>query len=87
MTNYSCLQQNTLDGLSETAGCLYLKLCDVFQGDERRALFAACRYEDRLGGTLDFILRTMPNAPTPETRAMLSQFFSERYRHNFMDCA
>lgn len=88
MSNYSILMQNTLDGLSETAGCLYLKLLDVFQGHtkegERKAFLAACDYEEKFGATLDYILRNMPDAPDDETRATLSQFFSERFRNNFM---
>jgi hypothetical protein len=84
MTNYSFLEQNTLSGFSETAGILYMKLLDVFQGDERKAFWAANRYEDKCGNVIGYILDNMPKAPDSKTRHQISQFFSERYRHNFL---
>ena len=88
MSNYSILQQNTLAGLSETAQCLYLKLLGVFQGHtkdgERKALFAASRYDDRFGDVIDYIMRNCPNKPDDKTRQSLSAFFAERWRNNFM---
>lgn len=89
MSNYSILEENTLAGFSETAGCLYLKLLDVFQGDERRAFLTACRYEDEAGGVLDYIMLHGPVGPTgqldPITYRELSRFMAERWRHNFME--
>jgi dsDNA-binding SOS-regulon protein len=85
MHNNSILEQNTLYGLSESAGVLYLKLLDQFQGDERRAFLVADRYDRAVGGTLDHILSHMPDAPDAETRKKLSVYFSERWRNNFMD--
>lgn len=85
MGNYSILERNTLDGLSEPAGMLYLKLLDVFQGNERRAFIGACRYEDCCASTTDYILRHMPDAPDDETRRKLFEFLTERYRHNLME--
>ena len=85
MSNYSILQQNTLDGFSESAGILYMKMLDVFQQNEHKAFMAACRYEDKCAGVLDYILRNMPNAPDDETRCILSQFFADRWRNNFME--
>lgn len=91
MSNYTTLQRNTLDGFSESAGCLYFKLLDVFEGHtggdgERKAFLAADRYERDCAGTLDYILR---NGPFPNlddrTRTELSRFFAERWRHNFME--
>jgi hypothetical protein len=85
--NYSILERNTLDGFSEPAGILYLKLLDVFQGDERRAFIVACRYEDRFAALIDYILRNMPGPlrPNEKTRRDLFQFFTDRWRHNFME--
>lgn len=90
--NYSTLQRNTLDGLSETAGCLYLKLLDTLeahrsQHNERIAFLIACRYDSQVGGVIDYILRHFYhlNKSDPETFAILSQFFSERWRNNFME--
>lgn len=85
MSNYSILQKNTLDGFSESAGILYLKMLDVFQQNERKSFLVACRYEDKCAGVLDYIMRNMPNAPDAETRQSLSQFFAKRWRHNFME--
>jgi hypothetical protein len=89
MSNYSILQQNTLAGLSEPAQFLYLKLLDVFQGHkasgERKAFLAACLFEDRCAGVLDYILRNMPGAPDDRTRSELARFHAERWRHNFME--
>ncbi|GGZ02546.1 hypothetical protein [Novosphingobium colocasiae] len=88
MSNYSTLQRNTLAGLSETAGALYLTLLDVFQGHtrdgERKAFLAACDYDKQVGSTLDRILRHMPGAPGPMVHAQLSAFFADRWRYNFM---
>jgi hypothetical protein len=89
--NYSPLQRNTLDGLSETAGVLYLRLCDAFEAhrsraNERRAFYAACDYEDKVGAPLDFVLRHNPvHAIDESTFSALSTFFAERWRNNFMD--
>ncbi|MES2783401.1 MAG: hypothetical protein V4657_11435 [Pseudomonadota bacterium] len=85
MSNHSTLERNTLDGFSEAAGILYLKLIDVYQGHERKAFMAACRFEERCAGVLDYILRNGPMALDAKTKAELSAFFSERWRHNFMD--
>jgi dsDNA-binding SOS-regulon protein len=80
---------NTLNGLSETAGELYLKLLDVMQGHtregERKAFMSACRYDQKCGEVLDYILRNAPNAPDERTRIELSRFFAERWRNNFME--
>lgn len=89
MSNYTHLQRNTLDGLSEMAGSMYLKLLDVFEGHarvdgERRAFLAANRFEAGCAEVLDYILRNMPLGADDRTRAELSRFFAERYRHNFM---
>lgn len=93
MSNYSILQQNTLAGLSEMAGHLYLKLIDQFEGhkspdNERRAFLAACRFEEGCGETLDYTLRHAPLANMDDgTLSTLSAFFAERWRHNFMEHA
>lgn len=88
-SNYAPIHRNTLDGLSETAGFLYMTLVDAFQGHtrggERRAFLAACDYDDKCGSALDHIMRRMPGAPSPEVRSLLSKFFAERWRHNFME--
>lgn len=84
MDNHSILERNTLDGLSEPSGILYLKLLDVFQGNERRAFLVACRFEDRCAGLLDYIFQHLLPS-NKNTRHELSQFFSERWRHNFME--
>jgi hypothetical protein len=90
-TNYSILQQNTLAGLSETAGLLYLKLLDVFEAhrsreNECRCLLAACRYDDQAGNVLDFIMRNSPaHNLDAGTLSKLSAFFADRWRHNFME--
>ncbi len=90
-SNLPILAQNTLLGLSETAGILYLKLLDQFEGwsnpaNERRAFLTACDYEDRCGSVLGHILTAYPGFShvAGKTRADLSRFFSERWRHNFM---
>lgn len=91
--NYTILQRNTLDGLSETAGALYLKLIDVFEAhrgraNERKAFLAACRYEDQCGGVLDYILRNSPaHDLDARTLTYLAQFFSERWRHSSVGSA
>lgn len=93
MSNYSVLQQNTLAGLSDGAGKLYLDLCDRYQAhksdaSERRAFLEASRYDERVGGVIDHILRNYPCGDLPsETITSLSQFFADRYRHNFMQVA
>jgi len=85
MGNYSTLQHNTLDGLSEMAGMLYLKLTDVLR-NERKAFIAACRFEDNCAATIDHILRNSPVHDLDEkTMSELSRFFSERWRNNFLD--
>jgi len=84
MDNYTTLQRNTLDGLSETAGILYLRLCDQYR-DERKAFWEACRYDDSVGATFDYIVRNSPAHNLDEsTITSLSRFMSERWRHNFM---
>lgn len=88
--NYSILQRNTLDGLSEAAGILYLKLCDTLQGhasldQDRKAFMCATRFDERCGTVLDHILRNGPIPKlTPKTKTELSKFFAERWCHNFM---
>lgn len=83
--NLPILYQNTMAGLSESAGILYLKLIDVFQS-EKKAFVAACRYENQRGEVLDYILHNMPQArPDQRTISDLSRFFAERWRHNFME--
>lgn len=88
--NYTPLQCNTLDGLSEMAGCLYLDLCDLYrahesQANERRAFLEACRFEDQAARTIDYIMDNNPvwtlNA---EVKSQLSQFFATRWLHNFI---
>ena len=89
--NYTTLQRNTLDGLSEGAAALYLKLVDALQGHrpgqaERQAFLAACRYEDAAGRVLDrIILSGCDIDPQSHAHRELSAFFAERYRHNFME--
>ena len=88
-SNYSPLQRNTLDGLSETAGVLYMRLLDAFEAhkaaaNERRAFLAACDYDERAGTTLDYILRYSPMNVDDKTRSELSAFFATRWRNNFM---
>ena len=91
MSNYSTLQQNTLLGFSETAGCLYLNLLDKYQGwntndGERMAFLEAHRYENSVGETLDYILDGAPMwSLDPSTKKSLSGFFADRWRHNFME--
>ena len=92
MSNYSILQQNTLAGLSEAGGCLYLTLLDVFQGHtkagEHKALFAATRFDEQCGDVFDYILRNYfdeLDELDEKTRQSISAFFAERYRHSFMD--
>lgn len=93
MSNYTILAQNTLDGLSETAGILYLKLLDVFEGHrskdgERKAFLTACRYEDKCGEVIDYILRnSSAHSIDSRTMADLSRFFAERWRNNFMEAS
>jgi hypothetical protein len=94
MNNYSILQQNALDGFSETAQILYIKLLDVFEAhsskkNERRAFLAASYYEDRGGGVIDYILGNYKFCVNgkdidAKTKTELKMFFSERYRHNIM---
>lgn len=88
MSNYSVLQRNTLDGLSDMAGILYLKLCDAFEAhkgaaNERKAFLAACRFENGCAETLDHILTRYPGF-AHIALADLRRFFAERWRHNFM---
>jgi len=91
-SNYSPLMQNTLDGFSEGAGHLYLKLLEKYQGDERKAFFEADRYERSVGrmasalmakaleiGTEQGIVGTNPNAMSD-----LEKFLADRWRNNFM---
>lgn len=85
MGNYSTLQRNTLDGLSEMAGMLYLKLTDVYR-NEHKAFIAACRFEDNCAATIDYILRSSPVHNLDEkTMSEISHFFSERWRNNFLN--
>ena len=90
MSNYTHLQRNTLDGLSETGGIFYLKLLDVFEAhtsraNERRAFLAAAKYDEGSGGVLDYIIENSPaHSLTRDVKLSLKRFLSERYRHNFM---
>ena len=97
MSNMTVLQQNTLAGLSETAGMLYLALVDKYQGHragpgERRAFMEAAKYDERTGNVIDYILTNCPldhwaDTPRPlpqRARTELSSFFAERWRHNFI---
>jgi len=90
VTNYSPLQQNSLAALSQTAGHLYLKLVDAFEAhrspdNERRAFLAACDYDEKVGGVVDYIIRNSPaHDLDASTMSQLSAFFADRWRHNFM---
>ena len=88
MSNYSILQHNTLYGLSETAGILYLRLCDQYR-DERRAFLEADRYDNRCGEVLHKVLYEYPGfAEIPQqVKTDLSRFMSERWRNNFIEGA
>jgi len=91
MSNYSTLTENTLMGLSEMAGILYLKLLDAYQGhssaaNERKAFYAACHFDNNAGDVLDYILRNNPVHNLPEKIiSELSEFFAARWRNNFME--
>ena len=93
MSNYRTIERNTLDGLSEMAGILYLRLLDVFQGHtpegERKAFLAACRYEAGCAGVLDYILENYDFAFEKNSKAKsdLKEFFAKRWQYNFMDGA
>lgn len=96
VTNYSILQENTLAGFSETAGCLYLRLLDIFQNHERKAFLAAREYEEKCGKFINLSFRKSLEIAyeSPEiqfsqsaedTLAQLSDLFAKRWLHNFMD--
>jgi hypothetical protein len=84
MHNYSILQRNTLDGLSEIAGIHYLRMLDVYQGDERRAFFSADQLDRKIGRILDYIFRNMPTAPDAKLRVEVSRLLEARWFHNFI---
>ena len=90
MSNLSVLAQNTLAGLSETAGLLYLNLLDTYQGwnsptGERQAFFEADRYESLVAGKLDHILENYPGFEQmpPRIKADLKAFLTNRWKNNF----
>jgi len=92
MGNYSPLMRNTLDGLSDGAGSLYLKLFEKYQGDERKAFLEACRYEESCGEVVSLMIEKACEisaqdgivATNPNARRDLEVFFADRWRHNFM---
>lgn len=91
MTNYTPLQKNTLDGLSETAGILYMDLCDKLKAHESRenervAFLAACGFDMGAGGVFDYIMRNYPGFSDVDdgTKTKLARFCADRYRHNFV---
>jgi hypothetical protein len=92
MSNYSPLQHNTLAGMSETAGILYLKLCEKYQAHkspayERRAFFDACKFEEKCAGVFDHILHRYEGfAHIPaDVKTSLADFMAGRWLNNFME--
>lgn len=83
MSNYSVLQHNTMHGFSETASVLYLDLVDKLQC-EKKAFFAACKYEEKLGILLEKLFTSYFELDK-EVLIQLSTFFAKRYMHNFME--
>ncbi|MEO9521687.1 MAG: hypothetical protein ABJC88_16920 [Parasphingorhabdus sp.] len=91
MSNYSTLTQNTLAGLGDMAGALYLDLLDIYQGhsnrsNEKKAFLAACDFDERGGGFLDYVLDNSPvHNLDRKAKVELSEFMAKRYRINFME--
>ncbi|MEM8575907.1 MAG: hypothetical protein AAGF48_14935 [Pseudomonadota bacterium] len=91
MSNLSILQQNTLAGLSDPAGHLYLMCCDKFcshdgRTEETRAFKEACRFERSAAETFDYIVDNNPvHDVDEETKESLSRFLAARWFNNFME--
>ena len=87
--NYSTLERNTLHGLSEPAGHLYLKLLDKYQGSnrsgEKRAFLEACRYDEQVGRVTAKMLQGAPHFADAETRSEVGRYLAERWMHNKPD--
>lgn len=85
-SNYSHLEENTLAGLSEAGGILYLKLVEKYNGNETKAFLAAHKYDNTCGEVLSHILKNGPTFESypEEVRKNLLTFLTERYRNNFM---
>lgn len=84
-TNYSILETNTLDGLSEGGGVVYMRLIDKYQGNERKAFALACVFDDSCGSVLEYILVNGPIDCTPKVRSELLAFHAQRWLNNFLD--
>jgi hypothetical protein len=77
MSNYSILQQNTLDGLpSEEAKSIYLRGCSR---NERQAFWAACQWEESLKPFLDKFLQMASEPFSGCVPDGLREFFLERH--------
>lgn len=92
MDNYSPLQRNTLAGLSDISGLLYLQLCDKYeahksQDRERRAFLDACECEEKMGEVISHIIYEYPGFETvsEEVKHDLCSFFMKRWLNNFME--
>jgi hypothetical protein len=91
MSNLPVLTQNTLAGLSEGAGLLYLDLLDKYQGwnsvnGERKAFFKADRYERLCGGVADHIIDAYPgfNHVPSDVKTSVKSFIKDRWKNNFI---
>jgi hypothetical protein len=92
VSNLPVIAQNTLAGLSEGAGLLYLDLLDKYQGwnsvqGERKAFFEADRYERLCGDVTDHIIDAYPgfsHVPS-DVKTSVKSFLKDRWENNFMD--
>lgn len=92
--NYSILERNTLDGLGDGAGHLYLKLRAKYQGDDRRAFLEASRYDEEFGRILGLLFAKTAEIRTsqgiiecanPVVEQDLEKFAADRWFHNFRE--
>ena len=92
MNNLPILTQNTLLGLSEGGGLLYLDLLDKHQGwnnvqNEHKAFFEAHNYDSKVGCVFDHIIDNYDSFSniSKDIKTSMKSFMKDRWKNNFMD--
>lgn len=80
MTNLSNLERNTLDGLSDEAGTLYLRGCGRC---ESAAFRMACLWDDRVAPFLDVALPVAGRPYGRDVAGDVREFVRERHFRQF----
>lgn len=86
MTNLTMLQRNTLHGMTEEAGALYMR---GVERDEAKAFRAACEWQDKLEPLLSSMVnaavRGQPLASGRTAREVLEFIRERHFRRYFPD--